>query len=191
MRMLGIDPGLTATGWGVVSLDGQRLVHHAHGVIKTTPRQSDPHRLNLLGDGLFGVIAEFAPDAAAIEDIFMNNNARSALRLGMARGVAIYATARHQLPLTEISARAVKQAVVGSGSADKEQIAYMVSRILAITITAGDSADALAIAISGLHGSGISLTDRHQQVQAVKKDKFSANPALASAIEAALEKQKD
>jgi crossover junction endodeoxyribonuclease RuvC len=189
--MLGIDPGLTATGWGIVSLDGHRLVHHAHGVIKTTPRQSDPHRLKLLGDGLSGVIAEYQPDAASIEDIFMNNNARSALRLGMARGVAIYETARHTLPLTEISARAVKQAVVGSGAADKEQIAYMVSRILAISITAGDSADALAIAISGLHGTGVPLALKNAGTRAAKKDKFSANPALASAIEAALEKQKD
>lgn len=189
--MLGIDPGLTATGWGIVSLEHHRLIYQAHGVIKTSPSQSDPHRLKLLGDGLLEVISLFSPETAAIEDIFMNNNARSALRLGMARGVAIFATAQHDLPLIEISARAVKQSVVGSGSADKAQIAYMVSQILAIEIAAGDGADALAIAISGLHGSGIPLTDKTSRIVAAKKDKFSANPALASAIEAALAKQKD
>ena len=189
--MLGIDPGLTATGWGIVSLEHHKLVYHAHGVIKTSPSQSDPHRLKIIGDGLSDVISHHAPQNAAIEDIFMNNNARSALRLGMARGVAIFATAQHQLPLIEISARAVKQSVVGSGSADKAQIAYMVSTMLAIKIKPGDSADALAIAIAGLHGSGISLTDRKNKTDAAKKDKFSANPALASAIQAALEKEKD
>jgi len=187
--MLGIDPGLTATGWGVIAAHGSRLEHIAHGVIKTTPQQTDPDRLKIIHDGLLDIVRDYQTDKASIEDIFMKNNARSALRLGLARGAAILATAHSQLELTEIAARSVKQAVTGKGSADKKQIAFMVSSLLGIALKAGDASDALAIAIAGTHGTGLMLTQ--PKTNHLQSHQYTANPALAAAIDAALEKEQE
>ena len=190
-RMLGIDPGLTATGWGIVIREGTRLIHADHGVIKTSPRQSDPQRLKAIYDGLRQVIEQFQPDEAAIEDIFMKDNARSALRLGLARGAAILAVAQSQLQLAEIAARAVKQAVTGKGGADKNQVAFMVGQLLGIELKAGDASDALGIAIAGLNGGGVALQASVASTQQQTPHQYQANPALAAAIEQALAKEQE
>ena len=123
MRILGIDPGLRCTGWGVIDFNQGRLQHIANGAIRPDPRASDADRLTAIYQGLSAVIAETDPDIAAIEEIFVAKSARSALRLGMARGVGILACGTAQIMISEIAARAVKKAVVGTGGASKEQAA--------------------------------------------------------------------
>tara|TARA_B100000989_G_C19394186_1_gene407064 strand:+ start:156 stop:740 length:585 start_codon:yes stop_codon:yes gene_type:complete len=148
VRILGIDPGLRSTGWGVVSIRHGRLQHIANGAIRPKSRHSDTDRLTLIFQELSSVIADTQPDCAAIEEIFVAKSARSALRLGMARGVGIIACGAAQIEVCEISARAVKKAVVGTGTASKEQIQDMVARLLNVRALNEDAADALAIAIA-------------------------------------------
>lgn len=149
IRILGLDPGLRRTGWGVVAVDGSRLAWIAHGVI--APRETAPfsERLLTLFEGVEAIIAEHAPHEAAIEETFVNANGQSTLKLGHARAAAMIAPARAGLSVAEYSATVVKKAVVGTGAADKDQIAFMVARLLP---TAGsptkDAADALAVAIA-------------------------------------------
>jgi crossover junction endodeoxyribonuclease RuvC len=152
IRILGLDPGLRRTGWGVVSVDGARLSHVAHGVV--APGESLPlsERLLFLFDALCAIVAEQAPHEAAIEETFVTANGASTLKLGHARAAAMLAPARAGLPVAEYAARLVKKAVVGTGAADKDQVAFMVQRLLP---TAGrptaDAADALAVAIAHAH----------------------------------------
>ena len=154
MRILGIDPGLRCTGWGVIALDGGRLQHIANGAIQPKPTLDDAARLQIIFDGLCEVINLHQPDQAAIEQIFVAKSAGSALRLGMARGVGILACGVNRLGVGEISARAVKKAVAGTGTADKKQIQDMVTRLLAVTAQNADAADALAIAIAASNEAG-------------------------------------
>lgn len=152
IRILGIDPGLRRTGWGVVSCEGARLSHVAHGVI--APPETLPFALRLLTllDALDAVIAAHAPDEAAVEETFMNNNAASALKLGHARAMALVAPARAGLPVAEYAATVVKKAVVGTGGADKAQVGWMIARLLpSAGKTTADAADALAVAIAHAH----------------------------------------
>ncbi|MGY8802721.1 MAG: crossover junction endodeoxyribonuclease RuvC, partial [bacterium] len=121
MRILGIDPGSNATGYGVVDQSGGKLIHVAHGIIRPPKDVGTADRLAFIHRGLTQLVAEFAPDASAIESIFVAANARSALVLGQARGVALAVLGLAALPVTEISAREVKKAVVGTGSATKSQ----------------------------------------------------------------------
>jgi len=181
MLMLGIDPGLSATGWGLVSLQGARLCYHRHGVIRSTAREADTQRLAEIGQQLEEIIATEQPEAAIIEEIFVVNNPRSALRLGMARGVAVMECGRANLPLYEISARRVKQAVTGTGKADKRQVSEMVARLLNIKTPPFDAGDALAMAISGLQGGSSKL--------ASEKSAPEPSGGLESAIATALAKQ--
>ncbi|MFZ5668875.1 MAG: crossover junction endodeoxyribonuclease RuvC [Pseudomonadota bacterium] len=152
IRILGLDPGLRRTGWGVVAVEGSRLTWIAHGVI--APRESAPfpERLLTLFEGVAALVETWAPHEAAIEETFVNANGQSTLRLGHARAAAMIAPARAGLPVAEYAAREVKKAVVGTGGADKDQVAYMVARLLP---TAGsptqDAADALAVAIAHAH----------------------------------------
>ena len=146
MRILGIDPGLRSTGWGVVSFSHGRLQHISNGAIRPNPRHSDADRLTMIYQDLSAVIADHQPDFAAIEEIFVAKSARSALRLGMARGVGILACGAAHLAVKEIAPRAVKKAVVGTGTASKEQIQDMVARLLQVRACNADAADALAIA---------------------------------------------
>ncbi|MFZ4602949.1 MAG: crossover junction endodeoxyribonuclease RuvC [Caulobacterales bacterium] len=147
-KILGIDPGLQRCGWGVLVADGPRLSYLAHGVIKPRTDQSLAERLAALAAGIEAVVADLAPDEAAVEETFVNSNARAALTLGQARGAAMAAAARTGLPVAEYAPSVIKKAVVGSGAADKSQIAFMVKRLLpaAGDVTA-DAADALAVAI--------------------------------------------
>jgi len=179
MRILGIDPGIRNTGWGVVSLDRGRLVHIANGVIKPDPKAADADRLAAIADGLREVIAAHRPELAAIEEIFVARSAASALKLGMARGVAMMQCAGAGLTVEEIAARRVKKAVVGTGSADKAQISAMVTRLLSVKAMNADAADALAIAIAALNGGGPSRPEMPEAGD-------GAGGGLARAIEAAL-----
>ena len=154
MRILGIDPGLRCTGWGVIDFNQGRLQHIANGAIRPDPRASDADRLTAIYQGLSTVIAETDPDIAAIEEIFVAKSARSALRLGMARGVGILACGTAQVMISEIAARAVKKAVVGTGGASKEQVQEMVARLLQVRAENADAADALAIAIAASNDAG-------------------------------------
>lgn len=152
VRILGLDPGLRRTGWGVITIEGARLTHVAHGVI--SPKDSLPfsERLLVLFEAISALIADHVPDEAAVEETFMNNNAASALKLGHARAMALVAPARAGLPVAEYAATVVKKAVVGTGSADKDQVAFMIARLLPAAggVTA-DAADALAVAIAHAH----------------------------------------
>ncbi len=146
--ILGVDPGLNRCGWGLVASEGARLSHVAHGVIEPPPQQQLASRLHDVFEGLCEVIARYSPHEAAVEETFVNSNARAALALGQARGVALAAAARAGLAVAEYAPATVKKAIVGSGSADKTQIAFMVRRLLP---TAGDvsadAADALGVAL--------------------------------------------
>ena len=152
MRILGIDPGIRNTGWGVVTRDGSRLVHLANGVIQPDTKMRDSERLAVIAAGLASVIEAHRPDSAAIEEIFVARSAASALKLGMARGVAMMQCASAGLEVAEIAAKQVKKSVVGTGNADKDQVAAMVTRLLSVKAVNADAADALAIAIAALHG---------------------------------------
>ena len=154
MRILGIDPGIRNTGWGLVEVASGHLRHIANGVIKPDPGAADTVRLQIIAAGLDAVIASHAPDRAAIEAIFVSRSAASALKLGMARGVAMERCGSAGLYVDEIAARQVKKAVVGTGTADKAQVTAMVTRLLGIAPENNDSADALAIAIAAGHGDG-------------------------------------
>ena len=152
VRLLGIDPGLRFTGWGLLEADGNRLRHLADGVIATDGDASVPERLRHLHDALAALIAELRPHEAAVEETYVNRNGTATLKLGYARGVALLAPALAGIPVAEYGAMAVKQAVVGTGAAAKEQVQEMVRRLLpGARIRRADAADALAVAICHAH----------------------------------------
>ncbi len=154
-RVLGIDPGLRRTGWGVIEIAGNRLRHVGHGVVDTDARASVPERLRALHDGLVEIVARFAPDEAAVEESFVNRNPDSTLKLGLARGVALLAPALAGLPVHEYAANRIKKALVGAGHADKEQVALMVRHLLpGVGEATADATDALAAAICHAHAAG-------------------------------------
>ena len=152
VRILGLDPGLRRTGWGVVAVAGARLVHVAHGVIAPKESLAFASRLLVLFEGIAEVIAAHAPDEAAVEETFVNTNAVSTLKLGHARACCRVAPARAGLPVAEYAATVVKKAVVGTGAAEKDQVAFMIRRLLpSAGETTADAADALAVAIAHAH----------------------------------------
>ncbi len=152
MRILGIDPGLRVTGYGLLDRAGQELVYVSSGVIRT-PDTALPERLKAILECLNEVIAEHRPDQVAVEKVFVNVNPASTLLLGQARGAAICAAVSCRLPVSEYTALQVKQAVVGKGHARKEQVQQMVRRLLALPgDPSPDAADALACAICHAHG---------------------------------------
>lgn len=153
MRILGLDPGLTHTGWGIIDVAGNRLTHVADGRISSPASMPLPARLARIDFALAGIIALHAPQQAAVEETFVNKNALSALKLGQARGVVLLAPARAGLEVSEYASTLVKKSVVGNGHAEKDQVAHMV-RILLCLKEAGssaDAADALAVAICHAH----------------------------------------
>ena len=156
MRILGIDPGLRTTGFGVVDVHGSELTYVASGTISTTKIEKDqlPARLKVLFDGIREVVARYEPDAASVEIVFVNVNPQSTLLLGQARGAAITALVSKDVPVAEYTALQMKQAVVGYGRADKTQIQEMVRRLLALPGLPGpDAADALGLAITHAHAA--------------------------------------
>jgi crossover junction endodeoxyribonuclease RuvC len=152
VRVLGIDPGLRFTGWGIIDSEGSRLRHVADGVIATDGATSVPVRLKVLHDALLELLERLAPHEAAVEETYVNRNGSATLKLGYARGVALLAPALAGLPVAEYAAKTVKLAVVGTGGADKHQVEAMVRRLLpGATLRRADAADALAVAICHAH----------------------------------------
>ncbi|WP_336979567.1 crossover junction endodeoxyribonuclease RuvC [Altererythrobacter fulvus] len=155
MLILGLDPSLTCTGWGVVRSEGSRLSHIANGQIATDAKAPLPERLLHLHDAVSAVIATYAPDRAAVEEIFVNKNPQSTLKLAHARGAILAACARGSIPVAEHATRLVKKAVVGTGAAEKHQVQAMLKVLLPGAKVAGaDAADALAVAIADAHLGG-------------------------------------
>ncbi len=154
MRILGIDPGLQRTGFGVIDVDGARLSYVASGTISTmeAPRGDLPGRLKLIFNGVAEVIQRYEPQAACAEIVFVNVNPQSTLLLGQARGAALAALVSASLPVAEYTALQMKKAVVGHGLATKPQVQEMVKRLLRLSALPGrDAADALGLAITHAH----------------------------------------
>lgn len=158
IRVLGIDPGLRVTGFGVIDRSGSRLAYITSGCIRTPAAETLPERLSVILESLGKVIATYRPQQVALEKVFVNVNPGSTLALGQARGTAICAAVSAKLPVAEYTALQVKQAVVGKGHAGKGQVQEMVRRLLRLSGAPGpDAADALACAICHAHG-GLGLS---------------------------------
>jgi crossover junction endodeoxyribonuclease RuvC len=152
MRVIGLDPGLRQTGWGVIESEGARLRHVANGVVESDQRLDLARRLVQLDEGLLEVLSRYRPEEAAVEVSLVNKNAGSTLKLGLARGVALLTPAKYGLPVAEYLPMIVKKAVVGTGHAGKEQVQTMVRHLLpGCAIANPDAADALAVAICHSH----------------------------------------
>jgi crossover junction endodeoxyribonuclease RuvC len=150
--IIGLDPGLACTGWGVISAEGNRLSHIANGQIRTDAKTALPRRLVELHDGLAEILRRHRPEAAAVEEVYVNDNPQSTLKLGQARGVVLLAAARIGIDVGEYAPSLVKKAVVGTGGAEKSQVHAMVGRLLpGVKITGADAADAIAVAITHAH----------------------------------------
>ncbi len=155
VRIIGIDPGLRRTGWGMIACEGARISHIADGVLITDQTLSLAERLVQLRVQLAKVVAEWRPDEAAVEETFVNSDARATLKLGQARGIALLVPAEAGLPVAEYAPNQVKKTVVGTGHAEKEQIHHMVKVLLPrAQPQSPDAADALAIAICHAHHRG-------------------------------------
>lgn len=152
MLIIGLDPSLTCTGWGVVAKSGSRLSHVANGQIRTDAALSLPERLVMIDRELTDVILLHRPDTSAVEEVFVNKNPQSTLKLGHARGVVLLALARAGLPVHEYATRLVKKALVGTGAAEKAQVQAMLRVLLpGVQLAGADAADALAVAICHAH----------------------------------------
>jgi crossover junction endodeoxyribonuclease RuvC len=163
-RIIGIDPGSKITGYGIIDSDGRSSSHVASGCI-VTKKDDLPQRLGEIYSGITAVIAEYQPEEMAVEQLFVSRNAATALKLGQARGAAICAGVAAALPVAEYTPRMVKQALVGSGAAEKAQVEHMVRLILKLQQKlAADEADALAVAISHAH----SQTTLHNLARALE-----------------------
>ena len=152
LRILGLDPGLRRTGWGVVACAGSRLSLVAHGVVAVADDQPMASRLHQLLEAVCAVVDAHAPHEAAVEEVFVNSNGRSSLLLGQARACALLGPARSGLPVAEYNTVTVKKAVTGTGAADKAQVGFMMRRLLPGVGEAGaDACDALAVAVTHAH----------------------------------------
>jgi crossover junction endodeoxyribonuclease RuvC len=152
MLIIGLDPSLSCTGWGVVAKQGNRLSHIANGQVKTDAKTSMAERLVVLDRELTDVIARFQPDSGAVEEVFVNKNPQSTLKLGQARGVCLLTLARAGMPVHEYATRLVKKAIVGTGAAEKAQVQAMLGVLLpGVKLAGADAADALAVAIAHAH----------------------------------------
>ncbi len=164
MRILGIDPGLRTTGFGVIEAEGQRLAYVASGTITTgaVPVRPLPERLKAIFDGVREITSRYVPDCASVEIVFVNVNPQSTLLLGQARGAALTALVSNDLAVSEYTALQMKKAIVGHGAAKKEQVQSMVMRLLALPGLPGkDAADALGLAICHAHaGASIAALAR-------------------------------
>jgi crossover junction endodeoxyribonuclease RuvC len=150
--IIGLDPGLGITGWGVIAWSGNRLSHIANGQVLTDPKAPLAERLVTLDRELTDVILTHRPDSSAVEEVFVNANPQSTLKLGHARGVCLLALARAGLPVSEYATRLVKKAIVGTGAAEKAQVQAMLKVLLpGVKLAGADAADALAVAIAHAH----------------------------------------
>jgi crossover junction endodeoxyribonuclease RuvC len=172
MRLLGLDPGLQRTGWGLIEARGNALHFVAAGVVATDPVDALAVRLDALYRGLQEVVARHRPTAAAVEETVVNVNADSSLKLGHARGVVLLAAAHAGLDVTEYASKTVKRAVVGTGAAQKRQVAMMVRMLLPGSgRIGGDAADALAVALCHAH---------HHAAQGRLRDALARTPATGT-----------
>jgi crossover junction endodeoxyribonuclease RuvC len=170
MRVLGIDPGSRITGYGIIDKEGNRLVHVDNGAIFTDSHRDFPMRLQRIYRGLTEIIEQYHPEAVAVENIFFATNVQSALKLGQARGAAIVAGVNAGLPVFEYTALQVKQAVVGHGRADKQQVQKMLKVLLNLPeIAQEDASDALATAICHAHSIGMNIIQKANEVRSVQK----------------------
>lgn len=152
IRILGIDPGLRRTGWGVIACDGNRLSYLASGTVETSERAKLAARLVAIHDGLSRVVERFQPDEAAVENTFVNKDAGATLKLGQARGIALLIPARAGIAVSEYAPNLVKKTIVGTGHAEKKQIRVMIGVLLPkADPESDDAADALAIAVCHAH----------------------------------------
>ena len=152
MLIIGLDPGLACTGWGIVAKSGSRLSHVANGQVKTDANSPLAERLVTLDRELADVILAHRPDAGAVEEVFVNKNPQSTLKLGQARGVCLLALAKAGVPVSEYATRLVKKALVGTGGAEKAQVQAMLGVLLpGVKLAGADAADALAVAIAHAH----------------------------------------
>jgi crossover junction endodeoxyribonuclease RuvC len=169
VKILGIDPGLQRTGFGIIEAQGQRLAYVASGTISTleAPRGDLPARLRIIFDGVREVVERYAPEACSVEIVFVNVNPQSTLLLGQARGAALAALVSGGLPVAEYTALQMKKAIVGHGLANKAQVQEMVKRLLALNALPGkDAADALGLAITHAHaGASFSALERGADLQ--------------------------
>lgn len=155
MIILGLDPGLGTTGWGLIHSEGNRLRHIANGQIKSDAKQPLPARLVAIDTALAALIGEHQPGGVAVEEVFVNDNPQSTLKLAHARGVILLCAARSGLTVGEYAPRLVKKAVTGVGNAPKDQVRAMVERLLpGVKISGPDASDALAVAITHAHHGG-------------------------------------
>jgi len=152
LLIIGLDPGLACTGWGIVAKSGSRLSHVANGQVKTDANSPLAERLVTLDRELADVILAHRPDAGAVEEVFVNKNPQSTLKLGQARGVCLLALAKAGVPVSEYATRLVKKALVGTGGAEKAQVQAMLGVLLpGVKLAGADAADALAVAIAHAH----------------------------------------
>ena len=153
--VLGLDPSLSCTGWGLVHAEGSRLTHVANGQVPTDAKAPMAERLNHLHAAIAAVIAKHGPDRAAVEEVFLNKNPQSTLKLAQARGAVLAACGQAAIPVSEHAARLVKKAVVGTGGAEKAQVQAMLKILLpGAKVEGADAADALAVAIADAHLGG-------------------------------------
>jgi crossover junction endodeoxyribonuclease RuvC len=180
LRIIGIDPGLRHTGWGIIDIINNNLIHVADGRVSAPVSLTDGNRLSFIKQELTNLVFEYKPSFSAVEQIFVGAGIGSSLKLGMARGVALLVLAEAGLETKELPPRLVKKTVTGSGAASKEQIKLMIERLLNITPKNEDSSDALAIAISA----------QHIGINNFLSNKIKKNIGLESAIAKALLKEK-
>ena len=193
MRLIGLDPGLRNTGWGVIETDGVRLKHIADGTVHSDGEAAIATRLVQLYDAIQELIAEYRPDEAAVEETFVNRNPESTLKLGLARGVVLLAPAKAGLHVAEYAPKRVKKAVVGTGNAAKEQVQAMIATLLpGAKIKGPDAADALAVAVCHAHYVGSRAAyGADAGGDARRKGSVGQMPAgLQAAVMAALAKEK-
>ncbi len=155
--VIGIDPGLASTGWGVVRFDGSRYLHVGHGVVTTDPATPLPQRLAKIYKEIRRLLSRFGPSEAGVEDLFFSKNATSAMQVAQARGVVLLALGQSDIPVGTYSPQQVKQAVIGRGRADKDQVQRLVAVVLGMDTVPGPdhAADALAIAICHSNRSAV------------------------------------
>jgi crossover junction endodeoxyribonuclease RuvC len=155
VRIIGLDPGLRNTGWGIIEAEGTRLIYVADGAVHSEPNAPLAERLLQIHSQVLAVLKEFAPDEAAIEETFVNSDARATLKLGQARGAVMLAPAAMGIPVGEYAPNQIKKSVVGAGHAEKQQVKHMVKVLLPkAALKTADSTDALAIAICHAHHRG-------------------------------------
>jgi crossover junction endodeoxyribonuclease RuvC len=185
IRIIGIDPGLRRTGWGIIESDGVRLIYVASGMIPSTSDEQLAYRLREIFEGLSGVISSFKPHEASVEETFVNKDPRSALKLGQARGIALLAPAMKGLTVAEYAANVIKKTVVGAGHAEKHQVQAMIKFLLPkAKFDSADEADALAIAICHANHRSSPQARAARQLREAARELAAALPANKAPIPA-------